>query len=115
MRKFRFRHPRFLVDVPVKFIASNSAQAVRCTEISEEGMRLELLQPLQSNACGKVSLCHRDRTFEFNVRVASVGATHAGLEFICASSAERSQVAQLVASLTTLQGPPALVLVRGRR
>lgn len=115
MQKFQYRHPRFPVDLPVKFIAPNSTLAARCTEISEEGMRLELLEPLQSNSCGKVSLRHRDRTLEFNVRVASVGSTHAGLEFICASSAERSQVAHLVASLIAPQDPPALVLIRGRR
>ncbi len=115
MQKFQYRHPRFPVDLPVMLIAPNSTLAARCTEISEEGMRLELLQPLQSNTCGKVSLRHRDRTLEFNVRVASVGATHAGLEFICASSAERSQIAHLVAALTAPQDPTALTLVRGRR
>ena len=115
MKKYQYRHPRFLVDLPVKFIAPNLTLAARCTEISEEGMRLELLQPLQSNTCGKVSLRHRDRTLEFNVRVASVGATHVGLEFICASSDERSQLTQLVASVAAPQKAPALLLLRGRR
>jgi hypothetical protein len=112
MQKFHYRRPRFPIHLPVKFIVPNSTLGALCTDISEEGLRLELLHPIQSGTCGTVSLCHRDQTLEFNVRVASVGATHAGLEFICASAAERTQVAQLVASLTGPPSRPALILLR---
>jgi hypothetical protein len=112
MQKFRCRSLKSLINLAVKFIAPQSTSTACCTDISKESMRLEILQPIQSNPCGKVSLRRRDRPLEFNVRVAFVRATHPGLEFVCASAAERSQVAQRVTSLTAPQSRPSLVLVR---
>ncbi len=115
MKKYQYRHPRFPVDLPIKFITPSLTLAARCKEISEDGMRLEMLQPLQLNTFGKVSLRHRDQTLEFNVRVASVGAAHAGLEFVCASLDERCQITQLVASVEAPQHSLVPLLVRGRK
>jgi hypothetical protein len=113
MQKFTYRYPRFSVKIPVRFVAQNSTLAGHCTEISKQGMRIEVPQPLLSNSCGKVSMRYRDRTLEFNVRVAHTGETHSGLEILCASGLERSELSHLVASLTAPQHRPSLVVVHG--
>jgi hypothetical protein len=111
MQKFEYRHPRFSVNVPIRFIAQDSALPGHCTEISKQGMRIDVAQTLAANSCGKVSMHYQDRTLEFKVRVAHAGETHSGLEVLCASSAERSELAHLVAALTAPRHRPALVLV----
>lgn len=111
MQKFDYRYPRFAVDFPVRYRAENGTQSGRCTEISEEGMKLELPEPLVSDTAGRVSLTFQDRVLEFNVRVAHGGGQHGGLEFIYESRHERAVVTQLVASLTaspTQSGPVLL-------
>ncbi len=113
MQKFEYRHPRFSVNVPIRFIAEDSALLGHCTEISKQGMMIDVAQPLVANSCGKVSMHYQDRTLEFKVRVAHAGETHNGLEVLCASSAERTDLAHLVAALTALRPRPALVLVPG--
>ena len=111
MQKFQYRHPRFSVNIPIRFIAEDSALPGQCTEISKLGMRIEVAEPLVANACGKVSMHYQDRTLEFKVRVAHAGDTDNGVEVLCASSVERSNLAHLVAGLTALRPRPALVLV----
>jgi hypothetical protein len=46
MQKFHYRRPRFPIHLPVKFIVPNSTLGALCTDISEEGLRLELLHPI---------------------------------------------------------------------
>lgn len=103
MQKFEYRSPRFSVDLPIRISLENSTLSGRCTEISKEGMRVELEQPLPSGVCGKVFLSYQDANFELNVRVAYAGATHSGLQFICELEQEREEVAELVESLASTQ------------
>ena len=103
MQKFEYRVPRFAVDMPISFILESSLLNGRCVEISKEGMRVELEQPLPSGVCGKVFLSYQDANFELNVRVAYAGATHSGLQFICELEQERDEVAELVESLASTQ------------
>jgi hypothetical protein len=100
MQKFEYRGPRFSIDLPVQLTVQNATQAVRCTEISKEGMRVEFGQPLEPNSSGKVSMICEGQMLAFRVRVVHVGDTQAGLEFIYSSEAERNAVAHLVESLT---------------
>jgi len=101
MQKFDYRVPRFSVDLPVQITVDKSTLAGRCIEISKQGMRLELLQPLPPGTCGIASITYQDKTLELNVRVAHARETDGGMEFIYKSEKERSAVAHLVAALAT--------------
>jgi len=104
MQRFEYRGARFSVDLPVQFIERDTKLAGRCTEISKEGLKLELGEPLESNACGKVFMYYRGQALELSVRVVHLGATYCGMEFIYASDTEQNAVAHLVASLAA---PPS--------
>jgi hypothetical protein len=112
MHRFEYRGPRFSVDVPVQFFAQNATLEARCTEISKEGMRLEVGEPLRSNSPGTVSLSHQGRSLQFSVRVVHVGARSCGLEFVYGSEAEQFAVAHLVESLAQGQHRPGPILLK---
>jgi PilZ domain len=112
MQRFDYRCPRYCVDLPVQFTVQDLTPIGRCTEISQEGMRLELEQPLLSYPCGKVAMTYQNQAFEFNVRVAHVEASRVGVVFLYESDAEREAVAHLVAALAAPQDRPGLVLVK---
>lgn len=106
MQKFEYRSPRFAVDLPVQFAGEQSTLPGRCRDISRDGMRLELREPLPPDACGTVHLSYGDCPFELSVRVAHTGATHDGVEFVYKSEHEREAVARLVAALATAASRP---------
>jgi hypothetical protein len=111
MQKFEYRTPRFSVDLPVQFIVDDLTFLGRCREISQEGMTLELREPLTTNTSGRASLTYREQVVEVRARVAHATESHAGLEFQYDSDAERGAVAHLIASLTTAQSRPGPVLL----
>jgi hypothetical protein len=111
MHKFEYRAPRFSVDLPVRLTLQNSTLAGRCREISKEGMRLDLPQPLPADACGTVAMSYHEETLELNVRVAHTGTVQKGLEFLYSSEKERNAVARLIASLAEGQNRPGPVLL----
>jgi PilZ domain-containing protein len=98
MQKFDYRYPRFSVDLPARFTTQGSTLTGRCKDISHEGMRLELPEPLPPNARGTVSVIHQGRSLELTVRVAH--AANGGIEFLYESDDEREAVAQLVTLLS---------------
>ena len=101
MQRFEYRHPRFSVDLPAQFSSANETLTARCMDISTKGVRLNLPQSSLSGDCGTVSLRHHNLTILLKARVAHAGPEHSGLEFLYSSSAERSTVAYLVASLAS--------------
>ncbi len=114
MQRFEFRGPRFPVSLPVQLTVQNSTLSGRCTEISKEGMKLEVGQPLQPNSTGTVSMNCAGRVLEFPVRIVHVKAKQAGLEFIPSSDAESNAVAHLVESSATPQNRRGPVLLKRR-
>jgi hypothetical protein len=112
MQKFEFRGPRFPVDLPVQLTLQSATLEGCCTEISKEGMRLELGRPIPSDSCGSVSISWHGETLEFRVRVVHAESTHGGLEFIFSSDVERSALAHLVDSLAAPQNRPRPVLLK---
>ena len=112
MQRFEYRGARFSVDLPVQFTEENITMPGRCTEISKEGLKLDLGEPLQSDSSGTVSMCFQGRTLEFRVRVVHVGARHCGMEFIYSSNAEQLAVATLVESLAVTNTRPGPVLLK---
>jgi hypothetical protein len=111
MQKFEYRAPRFSVDLPVQFTVHNATLTGRCREISQEGMKLELRQPLPTDSRGMISMSYQDGTLEVKVRVAHAGAKYDGLEFIYESERERSAMARFIASLAAPQNRPGPVLL----
>jgi hypothetical protein len=115
MHKFNYRTPRYAVDFPVQLTLEGSLVAGRCTEISTDGMQLELHRPLPPDFCGVVALAWHNIHLELRVRLAHTGSRQDALRFIFESEKERAAVADLVARLADPaepQGEPGLVLVR---
>jgi len=111
MQKFEYRSPRFTVDLPVQVTVEQSTVPGRCRDISKEGMRLELREPLPPDARGTVILSCLDNPLELGVRVTYSGKTHDGVEFIYNSDIERDAVARLVAALASPANRPRLVIL----
>jgi hypothetical protein len=115
MHKFTYRTPRYAVDFPVQLELENSVVAGRCTEISTDGMRLELRRPLAPGFCGRVFLAWHNIHLELRVRLAHASSGQDALRFVFESDKERATVAELVARLADPAEPlgePGLVLVR---
>ncbi len=112
MQRFEYRGARFAVDLPIQFAGKERVLAGHCTEISKEGLKLDLGEPLQSGSSGTVSMSFQGRTLEFSVRVVHVGVRHCGMEFIYSSHAEQLAVANLVESLAVANTRPGPVLLK---
>lgn len=110
MQKFEYRAPRYPVDLPVRLRQDDRTLHARCREISREGMRLELREPLPEDFCGTVSLNCRHVSLELRVRVTHTGILQDGLRFIFESEKQRRAVAQLVAILAASEPGPVQVI-----
>ena len=111
MQKFDYRVPRFVVDLPVQFTVQASTLRARCIEISKEGMRVELEDPLVVDAYGTVLIRYRERLLQLDARVAHISETHGGMVFLYKSDSERIAVANLVLALSESRrtSVPALI------
>jgi len=112
MQKFEYRTPRYTVDLPVVFRLQDTTLPGRCREISTEGMRIELQQPLAAETRGTVSLVYKDLSLELRVCVTHAAAEAKGLKFLFESDKDRGAVERLVALLAGSSGHPGPVLVR---
>jgi hypothetical protein len=99
MRKFDYRAPRFLVDLPIRLTFEDSMQEGRCREISTEGMKLEVRQPLSPDSAGTVRLRYHEFSIDLPVRVAHSGSSYDGVKFVFESDEQREDVSRLVALL----------------
>jgi len=111
MQPFEYRHPRFSVDLPAELAIGNQKVAARCTDISIRGMSLDVPCLSASGDFGTVLLRYHNETILLKVRIAHKGPVHSGVEFLYDSSAERSIVAHLVASLARPPSRCVLALV----
>lgn len=112
MRKFDYRAPRFAVDLPVRVTFDGAMQQGRCIEISTEGMKLELRQPLSTESPGSVRLSYQEFSLEVPVRVAHSGPTFDGVRFVCVSDEQRDELVRLVAVLAGARQRLGPMLVR---
>ena len=111
MHKFSYRSPRYVADFPVELIHENLVIEGRCTEISTDGMQLELRRPLPPDFRGQACLTWHDVQIEVQVRLAHTGSRQDALRFVFDSEKERVAVADLVARLADPADRPGLVLV----
>jgi hypothetical protein len=112
MRKFDYRAPRFAVDLPVRLTLEQSTQFGRCTEISTEGMKLDVPQPLSVDTGGAVEVTFQNVRLEIPVRVARCGEDCDGVQFVYASDEERDDVIRFLAILATAPRRPGPLLLR---
>jgi hypothetical protein len=103
MHRFSYRAPRFRADFAVHLKLQHLSLKARCNEISMEGMRVEIAEPLVKDALGTVSFLCCDSHQQLSVRVAHASSRGEGLEFIYGSERERAAMARLIASLSTQQ------------
>lgn len=111
MRKFDYRAPRFAVDLPVRLTLEDSTQFGRCTEISTEGMKLEVHKPLCLDSAGAVQVTFRDVSLELPVRVAHGGSGCDGVQFVYGSDEERDDVIRFIAMLASAPRRPGPLLL----
>jgi len=102
MRKFDYRAPRFVVDLPVRLTFNGTMEQARCTEISTEGMKLTVDRPLTNECEGRVRVAYEDIVVEIPFRVAHSGPSYDGVRFLYESDEQRDDVIRLV---TQLAGP----------
>jgi PilZ domain len=112
VHKFKYRAPRFQVDLPVSLTMAGSAFSGRCREISRDGMRVEFAEPLPALATGIVSLTYRHISLEVPACVVRAGERQEGLRFRFKSDKQRDQVAELVGLLARSSAEPRPTLVK---
>jgi hypothetical protein len=112
MQKFRYRIPRYTVDLPAHIDLDGVTVAGRCTQISCEGMRLNLTDPLPENFAGTAVIGCSPAALQIRVRRAHGGAREDAFRFIFESDRERLAVAQLVSQVAAGGCEPKLMLVR---
>jgi hypothetical protein len=99
MQKFKYRAPRYAVDFPVELSSGSSTLRGRCREISKDGMRVELSEPLPADFNGIASLTYQSLALKLRVEVAPASVERDGVKFLFETQKERAAIAQLVAVL----------------
>ena len=111
MRKFDYRVPRFPVDLPVRLTLEESTQFGLCTEISTEGMKLEVREPLCVDAGGAVHIVFQNFSLDLPVRVAHCGTGCDGVQLVYGSDEERDEVIRFIALLAAAPRRPGPMLL----
>jgi len=114
MRKFRFRAPRFPVDLPVSVTQEGATRLGRCLEISLEGMKVELEDQFAPNSDGAVEIDLDDLQLRLPFRVVYSVANTRGLKFTIETRKQREAVSDLVSSLSVPRPCTSLVPHRQR-
>jgi hypothetical protein len=120
MQRFGYRNPRYPVDFPVRLTICLSVETVRCRNISVDGMKLQVREPLMPHTRGRVSFEFDEMSFDLCVRVAHCGSSWSGLKFLYESNDQKNAILELIARLSTAAGlvppliPKQLVISRRR-
>lgn len=75
-----------------------------CTEISTEGMSLDMCTPLIADACGEVLVEYEGVSMALCVRVTHSGSGSDGVRFIYESDEQRDEVVRLVTLIARFHG-----------
>ncbi|MGC9199495.1 MAG: PilZ domain-containing protein [Acidobacteriaceae bacterium] len=114
MYSFTYRHPRFMVDLPVDFIHAEQTVTGRCADISAAGIRIRFPHALERNLCGRLILRYAGRAIDLQARVVYTGSESSGLEFVCETSEQSEAVSELIDAVAGSQ-PRGVVLTMDRR
>ena len=112
MRKFDYRAPRFAVDLPIRLSLEESTLFGRCTEISTEGMKLNVSGPLTVDTPGAVQVTFQSVSIDLPVRVAHCGSGCDGVQFVYGSDEERDEVIRFIALLAAAPRRTGPLLLR---
>jgi hypothetical protein len=111
MRKFDYRAPRFPVDLAVRLTIEDGTVFGRCTEISTDGMKLEIAAPLSVDAAGAVHVSFRGVSLDLPVRVARCGEGCEGVQFVYGSDEEKDEVIHFIGLLAAAPHHPGPILL----
>ena len=111
MQRFGYRNPRYVVNFPVLLTVGNSVQTSRCSNISLDGIRLQIGHPLPANSLGQISFDYEDLSFDLCVRVAHCGSSVCGLRILCQSEAQRDSVSELIGRIADRCARPDVIAV----
>jgi hypothetical protein len=112
MQKFDYRAPRFAVDIPVRIVVDGSTHGGRCKNISIEGMKVELREPLAVDARGLLSMDLDGQILEIGVQITYSRSVRHGVRFLCESEDQREILNRYMAFLAAPQNRPGLIVVR---
>ena len=110
MRSFSYRFPRFPVDLPVQLLGREPDRFVRCTEISMDGMRLELTGELPAGTRGCLQVSYDEQNLDLPFKTEYSESNHCGVSFLFQSSEQRNAVCHLIRSLLTPRPCTSLAL-----
>jgi len=99
MRRFDYRAPRVLIDLPILFAMGSLTRAGRCREISADGMKIQLGDRFPPGSEGTIDLKVGEVSFLFPVRVARAELDYDAVQFILDTQEQREAVNRLVACL----------------
>jgi hypothetical protein len=100
MRRFDYRVPRISIDLPILLTLGGSTRNGRCKEISIDGMKVELTEPVSPGSSGTVDLSYEGLSLMLPVRVARSEPDWGAVQFVYESKEQRDAVARFVAFLT---------------
>ena len=112
MQKFRYRIPRYAVELPVRIDLGGRTVEGSCTQISCEGIQMELAEPLPNVFTGTAVIGFLPEPLEIGVRRVRSGAQQDVFRFIFESERQRMAVAQLVTEIAMQSCEPRLEIVR---
>lgn len=112
MQKFDYRAPRFAVDLPVRIVVEGSTYTGRCKNISIEGMKVELREPIEVNMRGLLTIDLEGQVLEIDVLVTYAKSVRHGVRFLCESEDQRGILNRYLAFLAAPQSRPGLVLLQ---
>jgi len=121
MQRFGYRNPRYSVDFPVRLTLGDSVQITQCSNVSLDGISLQISSFLRPNVSGQVSFEYENLFFDLCVRVTHCGSRLCGLKFLYRAESQRDAILELIARLAerhsrpqnlTLSAPGQLVISR---
>jgi hypothetical protein len=110
MRNFSYRVPRFSVSLPVQVSTGEANHSAFCTEISGEGMKLELTEELGQGSTGRICMRYEELVVRVPFRATHTEGMTCCAAFVFESAVQRQAVSQLIAELSAPRACTSLAL-----
>jgi hypothetical protein len=111
MRKFRFRSPRFPVDIPIQVTRGGATRLGRCVEISADGLKFEGTGPLDPDSSGSIQIDYEGLSLALPFKSVYAGAKFEVVEFVLASQEQKRSVSLLISAISSPKPCKSLVRV----
>lgn len=111
MRKFRFRSPRFPVDIPIKVTRGGASRPGRCIEISADGMKFEGADLPDPQSSGSIQIDYEELSLVLPFRSVYTAAKFEVAEFVLKSAEQKRDVNLLISAISSPKPCKSLVRV----